>query len=140
MSFSFTLHQDAALTLPVTGTLVFNGDLTSPAPMDKELWFGSPVTASKCQAVSNPGVDQIALSVADSAPASGEPASAIKLALTQAGLASAKGSASLNLGVTVNSDAANAVPVWVRFTDTTGSLGTYTDLSLSFNNLVESAQ
>lgn len=140
MSFSFNLFQDAALTRPLTGALTFYGDLTNPAPVDKQLWFGSPASGSKCQASSNPGVDQIALSIADAAPSSGEPASSIKLALSQSALAAATGGASLNLGATINSGSANAVPVWMRFTDATGALGTYTDLSWTFNNLIESAQ
>ena len=140
MALSFDLFLDGALTLPLSAPLTFYPTDDNPTPADKVLWFGSPIAGTKCQAKSAPGVDQIELSITDSASASGEPTSAVKLAPTQSLLDTATGGAALNLGVTINSGAANAVPVWVRFTDATGTFGNYDDLGWTFNNLFESAQ
>jgi hypothetical protein len=140
MAISFNLFLDAALTLPLSAPLTFYPTDDNPTPEEKTLWFGSPVDGTKCQASSAPGVDQIVLSVTDSNTASGEPTSAVAWALTQSLLDTATGGEALNLGVTVNSGVANAVPVWVKFTDTTGTLGNYNDLGWTFNNLFESAR
>ncbi len=79
------------------------------------------------------------ISITDSAPSTGHAASAVKLALTEAGLATATGGAALDIGTSVNSGAANAVEVWVRVADAVGSLATSTELGLTTNTLKESA-
>jgi hypothetical protein len=62
-----------------------------------------------------------------------------KLAATSGGLAGATAGAPLSLGVQVTSGAANAVPVYVRFDDATGTLGTLQDIKLSIVNVREDA-
>ena len=99
--------------------------------MDVQIWFGSATASRKARASSNPGVDQIAVTIADSATGSGEPASAVKLATSQGGLDSATAGASLNIGTQVLSGSGNAVSFWVRIDDATLATGAYTDLSLS---------
>jgi hypothetical protein len=58
-------------------------------PHQRRFYLGNADGGYIFQAASDPGVDPITLSVVDAVPASGQPASAIKLATTQAGLAGA---------------------------------------------------
>lgn len=137
MSLSyFALYHDAALTVPVDGSNPIA--VNSLAPQDKQLWLGSPNAGFKLQKLVNPGVDAIVLTPTDANTGSGEPASAVKLATSQAGLASATGGAALTLPHTINGGVGNAYPLWVRVTDAVGVAGTYTDLSLDTGSLAES--
>lgn len=108
---------------------------------DGVFYVGIPDAAAsptrKIQDATNPGVDNIVVSIADSAPGSGVEASHIKLALTSAGLDSAVAGDPLNLGATIQSKPANAVPVHYRWTNSTGS-GTSTEISLSVSDRIES--
>ncbi len=105
---------------------------------DGYFYFGDPDDTIKIQADSDPGIDQISVSITDSAPGSNVEAAHVKLALTQGGLAGATGGASLNLGSTINGGVAGAVAVWYRWTNSVGG-GTYTDILLDLPARVESA-
>lgn len=68
------------------------------------------------------------------------PTTEIKLALTEAGLNSAVAGAALNLGTQILSGAANAVPVWFRFTNTVTTVSDDTgfpELSINVNAIKE---
>jgi hypothetical protein len=131
---TFHLYTNAGLTVLFSGTLTVNQNIDgSSGPVDQQLWIGSTATGKTLQADSNPGVDQIVMSVTDSAPGSGNPASDVKLALTQGGLAGATGGASLNLGTTILSLVANAVTFWVRVEDSTHVVGLSTELQFTTN-------
>lgn len=141
MSLSFSLFFDAALTLPVAaGTPIPAVQMAdnSLAPVDVQLWLGSNAAGMQLQTSSNPGVDEITVSPADSSSGSGEPTTAIKLATSQAGLTAATAGASLPLATTVLSGVANAITFWARIDDATGVAGVYTDLSLLTNAVIES--
>lgn len=140
MATSFKFYHDSALTSEITSgnPLTATQDTANALPdVDKTIYFGSTVTGNKAQANSNPGVDQIVLSVIDANNTTGSPATEFKLALSSAALASAVAGASLNLGLTVNSGVANAVPIYTRRNSVLGTAGTYTDLSLETNVLIE---
>lgn len=141
MAFTFAFFLDAGLTTAAAGNMVFqqNSD-GSTGPVDKVVYLGSTASAKKVQAASNPGVDQISISVVDAAAGSGHPASEVKLATTQGGLGGATGGASLNVGTQLLSGVGNAQPVWVRVQDSTGTPGTSTELSIQCNELTETAQ
>jgi hypothetical protein len=136
MAGTFGFFTNAALTVALSTSLKASGSST-----DFRIWFGSAETedAYKVEADSDPGVDQITISITDSSPGSGHEATAVKLALTEAGLATATGGAALDVGTSVNSGAANAVEVWVRVADVVGSLATDTTLGLTTNEVIESA-
>ena len=137
MTATFGLYTNAALTIPFTPPLVANQNADgSTGPQDFVLYLGSTATGRTLHAQSNPGVDQITLTVVDAAPSTGEPATVVKLATTQGGLGS--GGQTLNLGTAVSSGVGNALPIWVRITDSLHVVGSYTDLSLYTNNLQES--
>jgi len=135
---SLNLYLDSGLTTQASLPLVFIQDAAATLPPhQRRFYVGSPdATGTSFSAASNPGVDQIVLSIVDSAGGSGQPASAIKLATTAGGLASATGGASLNLGLAIASQPAGAVEVWVQFDDTTAVLGTDTAISLNINELL----
>lgn len=136
MAFNFGFFSDAALTTPISTPLVFSQQIGASAPDDKVVYYGG-ATGYQVKAQSNPGVDQITVSVVDSAGGSGSPATDVKLALTNGGLASATGGAALNLGTVISGGTANAVPVHIRVTDSTAVTGLNTDLSLTTNALYQ---
>jgi hypothetical protein len=97
---------------------------------DGVFWVGIPATDQMLQAASDPGIDQLVVSIVDDDDQTGVDATDIKLALSAAGLDSATAGASLNLGATILGGSANAVPVYYRWANGTGA-GVYTDISLS---------
>jgi hypothetical protein len=136
MAGTFKFYTDAGLVTTLSTSLKASGSST-----DFRLWFGSAETedAYKVEADSDPGVDQITISITDSDPGNGHEDTAVKLALTEGGLATAVAGDPLDIGTAVNSGASNAVEVWVRVADTIGSLAVSTELGLTTNTLVESA-
>ena len=140
MALTFKFFTDSNLTQELTGNLVFDQavDGSSGAAV-KTLYFGSTTANRKLEAASNPGVDQVAISIVDSATGSGNPTTAVKLASTLGGLSGATAGAPLNLGTSVLSGVANAKPVYVQVTDQTHAVGNYTDLSLQTVSAVESS-
>ena len=139
MSFDFGFFQDAALTTPLASLAFVGSANVGAASVVQTVYFGSPTAGMKVQATSNPGVDQISVSVTESAPAAGHPTTDIKLATTSGGLATATAGAALNLGTSLQSGVANAVPIWVQLTDSTHAIQSHdTELGLTLNGLTES--
>ena len=137
MSISLKVYADAALANVLSKLAVNQKQDGSTGPVDTVVYLGSTATSKKFQAASNPGTDQITLSVADSDPSNGHETTEVKLALTQAGLDTATAGASLDLGTQILSESANALPVWVRVQDATGVVGISTELSLTTNEIEE---
>ncbi len=134
------LYDDAGLTTLATLPLAFTqDDLGVITPHQRRFYLGNADAGYIFQAASDPGVDPITLSVVDTVPASGQPASAIKLATTQAGLASATGGADLELAATILSGSVNAVQIWVQFDAATATVATDTDISLALSTLTVTA-
>lgn len=133
---SFFFHTDPGLTTPLAGTLDFAQSVDgSTGSQTATLYFGSTASGKAVRAASNPGVDSIVLSIADSS-SGGSPATDVTLALEPT-FAGRSAGAALNLGLQVNSGVANAVAVYVRVHDSTGSIGVNTDLSLTMTLLEE---
>lgn len=131
----FGIYHDSALTTPVnSGNPVPHNSL---APLDVQLWIGSADAGFKLQAESDPGTDAIMITPTDSAPGIGQPATAVKLATSQAGLDAATGGAALDVGVTITGGVGNAFPFWVRVEPTIAVANVFTDLNLDSNALVE---
>lgn len=134
---AFDIFLNAALTTPVT-TLTVNQDTSgSTAPVQFHLYLGSTSVGVILRTLVNPGTDQIQVSINDSTVGTGALPTYCKLALTQAGLATASAGAPLNLGTVITSGVANAVGFWLQVSDTSGVQGTKTDLSLTTNTLGE---
>lgn len=135
---TFKFYTNSNLTTEFTGYVTATQNVDGSTGMQKfQYWLGSVAAGKTLQAESDPGIDQITLSITDSAPGTGHPASDIKLALTEGGLTSATGGAPLNLGTAITSGVANAVTFWVGITDSTAVTGTSTELAIQTNLLRE---
>lgn len=140
MAITLKFYHDSGLTSEVTvaNPITASQDVAGTiGPVQKQVWVGSTTASRKFRANSNPGVDQIALSIVDAAAGSGEPATMMKLATTQAGLAGAVAGASLNLGTQILSGVANAISFWLEIDDQTAAVGNYTDVTPQTNILLE---
>lgn len=132
------VYKDAGLTqqfddaVDTLGAFALNGNSG-----DGVFYVGVSSDTRQIQDATNPGIDQIAVAIADVSSGSGVEAAHIKLALTAGGLDSAVAGDPLNLGATIPGGAANAVAVHYRWTNSVGS-GTYTEISLSLSDRVES--
>lgn len=60
---SFQFYADPGLTTPLATWVRAHQTDGSLDPVDKQIWFGSPDGSKKAQAASNPGVDQITVSI-----------------------------------------------------------------------------
>ncbi len=138
---TFDIFTDTALTSAAPSPLQFshNSDF-SDNPQDTQFFLGSLGSSVKIEANSNPGVDNITISVADSDGGNNHETTEIKLATTQGGLTAATPGAALTVGTVVNSGAANDFEFWVRVTNAVATVGTITELSITTNALKESAQ
>jgi len=137
---AFALYTDAALTTALSGNVIFEEPVDhSLTPADVVLYLGSTDAGKKLNALSGsgPGVEQIAVTIADSAVGSGHEAAEIKLATTEAGLATAVAGDPVNLGIEVLSGVGNGAEIWIRSRDATSTQGTSTELSISTNALGE---
>lgn len=140
MAFSLGFYSDAGLLTPFPGPLsVTQKSDGSTGPVDNLLYLGSVALGNKFQADSNPGIDDIIVSVGDLTPAVGHLPAEVKLATTLLGLDSAVGGASLNIGATLLSEVANAQEIYIRVDDATMVVGTEIDLFFETNPLVELA-
>ncbi|KAI5914629.1 hypothetical protein [Thauera sp. 2A1] len=135
MALTWKCYADPGLTVELT-TLDMQ-QATSGAPADAVIYFGSVSPNLTLQAASAPGTDPIAFSIIDANAGTGLPATAIRLALSYAGLASATPGAALNIGTTLSSGAANKVAIYVRATSGSSTPATFTDLSLQTSLCVE---
>lgn len=140
MAITFKFFHDSALTQEITALnplTALQDTAGGIGPVNKIIYLGSTASGVKAQATSSPGTDPIVVSIADSAPASGSPASEIRLALTAGGLDTATPGASLTLSTSILSGAANAIPIYTRRVSAIAVAGAYTDLSIKTNSLTE---
>ena len=142
MTGTFQFFVDAGLTAPIQSGAPSRSSLSydgSSGNVDYAVFLGSATTGRVLQAASNPGIDQIVVEAPTLTPGSGQPAALTKIALTQGGLDT--GTQSLNVGTSVLSGVANALPVWVRDNITGGSavLGSYANLEFRLLGAAESA-
>lgn len=139
MALSFKLYNDLALTSEFSGTLQTTHNVTgSTGRADTVLYLGSAAASKTLQADSDPGVDQITLTAADSAVGAGHEVAEIKLALSQAGLDGATGGTALSLGLSILSGSPAALPVWFGIEAAYLTVGASTELSIATNTLRES--
>jgi hypothetical protein len=143
MAISFKFFHDANLTSEITSgnpITCTQNELGSLDPTQKQVWFGSTATGTQAQVDADPGVDSIVIDVVDANAGTGQPDTAVKLATSQGGLASATAGASLDTGATaVQSGTANAYTFWIEIDPSVLTAGTYTDLSLATQTLREVA-
>ena len=138
MSISLAFYLDAGLTSPASAVSIAQAVDGSSSAVDRVVYLGSPVAGKKFEQAAAPGTGQISLSIADAASGSGVQASHVKLATSSGGLASATAGAALNLGTSLLSGVANAVPVYLRVDTPALTAGVYSDISLTLPEIVES--
>ena len=139
MAISFKFYHDAALTQEINlgNPLAATQDVAGALPpVDKIIYLGSTIAANKVQAVSNPGVDPIIVSVVDAAPGSGAPSTEFRLSLSPITGAETPGAA-LTLSHTIIGSTADKVPIYTRRDSILATAGSYTDVSLQTNSLIE---
>lgn len=141
MAITWKFYTDSGLTTELVGPLdIPQNQNGSTGDVDGVLYYGSVEASKTLQADSNPGVDQITVSINDSTPSpgNGPEATDLKLALTNGGLAGATAGASLDLGTSLSSGVGNAVEVHYRqATPTAASTGQYNEITLDTNALRE---
>lgn len=140
MSLSLAFYLDAALTQPVSaGAPGALAALIGGSGAQRQLWLGSAQAGRVFRDLASPGDAQIQVEVLDADDQSGQPASSITLALTQAGLDAPTPGAPLNVGTEIVSGVAGAVPFWLRWSPAGTVAGVFTDLSLQTSEVVEVA-
>jgi hypothetical protein len=142
MPFGFYLDEN--LTQPVNLNTPINIILNTAgggAYVDFQLWFGSTDSTKKCQAASNPGVDQITITINDTNPTIHQP-NPINgpywvLALTQSALATNPKNNSINIGTEVLGGVANAKNFWLRIFEPEQAPAIWEDWILTTNAILE---
>lgn len=129
---TFNFFADAGLTVPLASLSAAVS--TSGGSADRIVHFGSPDSA---KSITRDGGGDLVIEVLDSDAGAGLPASAVKLALSAAGLDSAVGGDPLNIGASRDGGAVNALTVFVRVTVGAGSATTFGDLSLRVPDVLE---
>lgn len=140
MSTTWKFYTDAGLTTELAGNIIVDQNQDgSTGDVDGVLYFGSVASSKTLQADSNPGVDQISLSLTDSNPSPGTTPEVldVKLAATNGGLTAATAGASLDLGTALTSGVGNRVEVHYRMATATAPIGTYAELGLTTNTVRE---
>lgn len=110
-------------------------DGTAP-PVDVVAYLGDPDGSRIWKTASDPGVDDIVVSIEDAESGTSLLPSVVRMALAQEGLDSATPGESLTIGTTVDGGSANAVAVWLRFDSNVFAAGIYDNLSLAVNALI----
>jgi hypothetical protein len=136
---AFGLYTDAGLTTLLAANIVFQETFDhSELADDVVIYFGSPTTSpnTKVQAASDPGVDQIAVSITDISVGSGQEAANITLS-DSADFSGKTPGDPLNLGVEVIDGVGNAAEIHIRFRDSNGAVSTSVELGITTNALFE---
>lgn len=133
----FGFFADPALTTPITLLpIVSLFDGTAGASAAAVLYFGNPVAGYELSAETD---DEILIAVVDVAAGTGLPATVVKLAMSEAGLATATPGAALAIGAALASGAGEQVAIWFAVDTGAAAVGDYTDLALTTNMLLEVA-
>lgn len=131
MSIGF--FQDSGLSQPaarITATAATDGTGYS----DHIYYLGNTTGGREYVAASDPGVDEIAVSIEDSAGGTSLLPTALRLALAQVDLATATQGAALDVGTAIAGF--DSVEVWVRVDIPVTTSAIYDNLSLTTNDLI----
>ena len=138
MSISLAFFRDPGLTAPASSLAVAQAADGSSGAIDRVVYLGSPVVGRKFEQAAAPGTGLISVIIADASSGSGVEASHVKLATSASGLDAATPGAALNLGATLLSGVAHAVPVHVRINTPALASGVYADVTLATTETIES--
>lgn len=140
------IYTDSACTTVFTDPLALTHyvDL-SDNPQDTVLYYANvdddanDAGTIKKEAASNPGVDNIVLSVVDADTTAGHAADEVTLATTAADLGTNTAGASLSLGTTLYSGVSRAQPIHVRVVNAVTEVSVSTELSVQVVATTDSA-
>jgi hypothetical protein len=125
MAITLGFFSDAALTVPVT-TLTFVHAIDDSLPFVKQrLYLGSPDATKYFQAASDPGVDDIEVSLTDPDGGDGFLTTHVKIAASSLLLDTATPGAAYVVGTQIDGGAGNGEEVWFQVIDTNLVSGTY---------------
>jgi hypothetical protein len=127
---------DSGLSTPAARMSALQASDGTAPPVDLVAYFGDLDASRVWKAASDPGVDDIVVTVFDSEGGESLLPSVIRLATTQVGLDTATPGAELNIGPSVDGGSANAITIWLRFDTNVFDAGLYDNLSLAVNALV----
>lgn len=136
MATSLKFFSDSGLTTEITSVTINQLADGSTGNVDKLVYLGSNEDSSTFEATSDPGVDDIEISIEDASPGSGVNASNIKLASTLGGLDTATAGDPLVIGSSLDGGVANAEPVYIR-SDTPALASSSTEITLETNDITE---
>lgn len=141
---TFGFYLDANLTQPVNINTPINFVLNTAGGgthVDIQLWFGSPDSTKKCQAASNPGQDQITITINDTNPTvhNADPNNGPYwvLGLNQSDLDTNQKNTPLNIGTEVLGGVANAKSFWLRIFEPEQAPSIWEDWILTTNDIIE---
>lgn len=137
MSNSLNFWQDAGMTVPFTLLEAVQTTDGGAAAVDRIAYLGSTTAGNVFQATSDPGVDDVLLTIVDSETGLQIPDTTLRLALSLGGLDGATPGADLVLGTDLLSGAGNAMAVHVRIDAAAIAAGNYDNLSLVTSETVE---
>lgn len=135
MSLGF--YSDPGLTVPLPRLFVQQAVDGGAAAVDFEIYIGDP-TAANAKVFRNstdPGIASLMLSIASAG--GGVPANSLRLSIDYNGLSTATSGAALDLGPEIYSGWDAGYQVFVRADVAAIARGTYDNLSLTIENILE---
>jgi len=124
----FRFYSDPALTTPLSSLTLAN--IVGAGAVPAVVYFGNPIAGTVLTGA------PITVSVADANAGAGLPATAVKIASSEAGLSAA--GQSVDLGSAIAAGVAGAVEIWLAADTGAAAAGLYNDLSLVTSTVTES--
>jgi len=131
--------EDSGLSVPFAGITAMQASDGSSAAVDRQVWLGVTDTDRAYYAASDPGTDDIVVSIIDAASGASLLPSSLRLAFDAGGLDTATPGASLAIGTDVQPGSVNAVSFMIRIDTAAFASGVYNNLSLTTNPLISQA-
>lgn len=131
--------DDSGLSVQSAGIAAVQSTDGSFAAVDRQVWIGVTDTGRAWYAASDPGVDDITVSIIDAESGASLLPSSLRLAFDAGGLDTATPGASLAIGTDVQPGSVNAVSFMIRIDTAAFTSGVYDNLSLTTNSLISQA-
>ena len=131
--------EDSGLSVPFAGITAMQASDGSSAAVDRQVWLGVTDTDRAYYAASDPGTDDIVVSIIDAASGASLLPSSLRLAFDAGGLDTATPGAALAIGNYVGPGSAEAVSFMIRIDTAAFASGVYDNLSLTTNPLISQA-
>jgi hypothetical protein len=128
--------EDSGLSTLAASISAMQASNGSSAAVDRQLWLGCDDVARAYYAASDPGVDDIVVSISDDSGATELPPTALRMAFNDFDLGTATPGAALTIGTEVGPGSANAVSFWVRIDSAAIAGAVYDNLRLTTNPLI----